>query len=181
QTLGRAQGALLSIQADPAPRENVFSGLLAELGLSNPREQPIMMRGSLLLGVAGIHEALVHAVRCLIHSRRETAFRVGTAAAVAASSGTIVHRRFNEFVFEVELQRSGGIQLALSRLRRLLESILFWMPLHEREREEDANGGEGNGKRRRGKLAGNLPRELAGHEKSALSQFQVTCLFGGKG
>ncbi|CAM9875144.1 unnamed protein product, partial [Discosporangium mesarthrocarpum] len=91
--------------------------------------------------------------------------------ATAAASTTAVRRNFAQFLYELELQRATGRHKAVVRLRRLVASLLFWLP--RTGCEDGSKGVEG-----RGGKAGpwKLPRELGGHEKTALAQFQV--MFG---
>lgn len=61
----------------------------------------------------------------------------------------------------MELRRSDKVQEARATLRRLIASLLFWLPFEE------------TGKAHRSPGFGKLPRAITGHEKTALRQFQV--------
>ena len=146
------------------------------------------------LGVAGCHARVIAAARALVSHRREAAAAAssssskaaaaaaaaspaGAATAVPAASSLLRSRRLAEFLYEAELRRCGRPEKAGSSIRRLLASLLFWMPRAMSPAEEDgsapAGGGAASSTPARPPGFGKLPRPVAGHEKTALSQFQV--------
>lgn len=150
------------------------------------------------LGIAGCHSYVIAAARALVVHRREAAAAAasssqastlsgansaGAAAAVApgvpAASSLLRSRRLAEFLYEAELRRSGRAEQAKSKVRRLLASLLFWMPLPQQLLTPAVSGEDGGAWVGAASPAprppgyGRLPRPVAGHERTALSQFQV--------
>lgn len=164
-----------------------------------------------VLGVAGCHSWVISAARTLLVYGREAAVSSsssslgggGAAAATAevpAASSLLRSRRLADFLYEMELRRSGRVGEARSAVRRLLASLLFWLPPSSPPLPrsslmsvEEAGVGDG-GRAEVGSASavtaaasaptprppgyGKLPRPVAGHEKTALGQFQVICQQG---
>lgn len=155
------------------------------------------------LGLAGCHFHVIAAARALVVYRREAsaassslslspsssgAASAGAASAAAAAtagagatevpaaSSLLRSRRLAEFLYEAELRRSGRTDKARSTVRRLLASLLFWAPLPVAPEEDGGAGGAAGPTPPRPPGYGKLPRPVAGHEKTALSQFQVWLL-----
>lgn len=143
------------------------------------------------LGLAGCQAHVIAAARALINSRREAAASSSSPASsssgatsasagateVPAASSLLRSRRLAEFLYETELRRSGRVETARSTVRRLMASLLFWMPLPPPTLpavpgEDGAAGGAATATPRPPGY-GKLPRPVAGHEKTALGQFQV--------
>ncbi|CAB1098948.1 unnamed protein product [Ectocarpus sp. CCAP 1310/34] len=90
-----------------------------------------------VLGIAGCHSCVIAAARALVAYRREAAaggaaspsYRaVAAAATVPAASSLLRPRRLGQFLYETELRRSGRVGRARSAVRRLVASLLFWLP-----------------------------------------------------
>lgn len=163
------------------------------LGLRTVADHVSVIRSSQgPLGLAGCHSYVITAVRALIACRREAAAlspasssrassksAAATAAAeVPAASSLLRPRRLAEFLYETELRRCGRAEKARSTVRRLVASLLFWMPLPPPllpavPAGEDGGGGAVGAAVPRPPGYGKLPRPIAGHEKTALRQFQV--------
>lgn len=109
-------------------------------------------------------------------------------ALCSAIAAPTIHHRYHHYninrrTAQVELRRSGVVGTAKSTLRRTLASLLFWLPPAERTAAGGSRSGGvgGGGANPRPPGYGKLPRSIVGHEKTALSQFQVTCCGGGAG
>ncbi|CAM9317290.1 unnamed protein product, partial [Ectocarpus sp. 8 AP-2014] len=154
-----------------------------------------------VLGIAGCHSCVIAAARALVAYRREAAaggatspsYRAAAAAAtVPAASSLLRPRRLGQFLYETELRRSGRVGRARSAVRRLVASLLFWLPpppsLSSPQARQLAASAEEAGvtapaqPTSRPPGYGHLPRSVAGHEKTALKQFQsLLCVRSGEG
>lgn len=145
-----------------------------------------------VLGIAGCHSCVITAARALVAYQREAAaggatspsYRaVAAAETVPAASSLLRPRRLGQFLYETELRRSGRVGRARSAVRRLVASLLFWLPpppllSSPRARQLAASAEEAGmtapaQPTSRPPGYGHLPRSVAGHEKTALNQFQV--------
>lgn len=147
--------------------------------MSTLAEQVSAIRENQPLGIAGIHFSIITIARALIVCRREAAASTAnsTTARPPPTAGSMQPRRLDEFLYEVELRRSDRVGTARATLRRLTASLLFWLPPDNGRGarfggEADGPGG-GGGIGHRPPGYGRLPRPVVGHEKTALSQFQV--------
>lgn len=171
------------------------------LGLRTVADHVSVIRSSQgPLGLAGCHAYVIAAARALVTHRREAAAASsassssspassgassGSAAApaaaeVPAASSLLRSRRLAEFLYETELRRCGRADKARATVRRLMASLLFWVPLPpppllptSAPGEDGGVGGGAPPPVPRPPGYGKLPRPVAGHEKTALSQFQV--------
>ena len=169
------------------------------LGLRTVADHVSVIRSSQgPLGLAGCHACVIAAARALVAHRREAAASSSSssppppassgassgsagatagAAEVPAASSLLRSRRLAEFLYETELRRCGRAEKARSTVRRLVASLLFWVPLPpplpSTVSGEDAGAGGAAPPVPRPPGYGKLPRPVAGHEKTALSQFQV--------
>ncbi|CAM9234871.1 unnamed protein product, partial [Hapterophycus canaliculatus] len=198
---GRGEEAVLSLLTDPAPTTTWrFPGLL-EARMQSQADQVSAIRSSqgAVLGVAGCHFWVISAARALLGCRREAAVSssspppssspsssggggaAATTAGVPAASSMLRSRRLAEFLYEMELRRSGRVAEARSAVRRLLASLLFWLPPSPPPlpRSSLMSAGAAAPAAAAASAAtprppgyGKLPRPVAGHEKTALSQFQ---------
>lgn len=137
-------------------------------------EHVSIIRANQPLGVAGIHYTITSTVRALLAFRREAAMAATTQAATAAPTvGSLSRRRLEEFLYELELRRSGTVGVARAALRRLVASLLYWMPLPVDGGSGRTSTNGGGGVTPRPPAYGKLPRTMAGHETTAFTQFQA--------
>lgn len=141
-------------------------------------EQVSIIRAKSPLSIAGIHYSLISTARTLaIHRRGAAAAATSMAVAAAAPAvASLRSRRTANFLFESELRRSDRIGAARATLRRLVASLLYWLPPGESGGGGEwfgAAAGAGGAGGCRPPGYGKLPRPVMGHEKTALVQFQV--------